>query len=146
MASVKRVIDPTTWVNRQITTLSSVGRTNYEAGIASPHKDPIEAGIAAEPKYADAIQKAVSEKRRAAALGKTNMAQWYAKAKDLGAGRLVEGVTKRRDKVEAFVTAWTPLLTTHLGNVDRLADVTDGDRENKVLANLRGLKALKGKA
>jgi hypothetical protein len=38
------------------------------------------------------------------------------------------------------------MLTTNLGRIDAMSDVTDGDREARMLENLRGLKALKGKA
>jgi len=38
------------------------------------------------------------------------------------------------------------MLVSHLASVDALADVTDSDREQRMLENLRGLKALKGKA
>jgi chorismate mutase len=38
------------------------------------------------------------------------------------------------------------MLTAHLAKIDAMPEATDSDRENRVLENLRGLKALKGKA
>ena len=146
MATVTRVISPTAWAERQIETLKAVGEKNYKVGIAKPRKDPIEAGIAAEEKYAANTKKAIDEGRRAAALAKTSMAEWYKYASDLGAGRLVEGVVKRKAKVDAFVTTFHPMLVSHLASIDALDDVSDADREQRMLENLRGLKALKGKA
>jgi hypothetical protein len=146
MASVKRVLSPEDWKNRQINTLKSVGRANYIAGIASPKADPIAAGIKAEGKYAEETRKAIDSGARAKALGKTSMAEWYQYASALGADKLVDGVVKREAKVTAFVTAFQPMLTTNLGRIDAMSDVTDGDREARMLENLRGLKALKGKA
>ena len=58
MATVTRVISPTAWKDRQIDTLKAVGKKNYEVGIAKPRKDPIQAGIDAEEKYADNTKKA----------------------------------------------------------------------------------------
>jgi len=84
--------------------------------------------------------------RRKTSLEKTSMAEWFKYAKDIGADKLVDSVVKRADKVAKFVTSWQPMLGTHLSKIDGLSDVTDSDRENKVLENLRGLKALKGKA
>ena len=139
-------MSPEDWKKRQIDTLKSVGRSNYLIGILAPKKDPIAAGIAAEGKYGENTKKAIDAKRRATELGKTDMAEWYKYSHDLGADKLVDGVAKREDKVKDFVDAFQPLLGTHLASVDKLADVTDGDRENKMLENLRGLKALKGKA
>lgn len=146
MASVKRVISPEEWKNRQINTLKAVGASNYKAGIASPKADPIARGIATEDKYAAATKKAIDEGRRKAALEKTDMAEWYRYASTLGADKLVDGVVKREAKVSKFVSAFQPLLVSHLAKIDGLAEETDSDRENRMLENLRGLKALKGKA
>ena len=146
MATVTRVISPDAWKKRQIDTLKAVGETNYKVGIAKPRKDPIAAGIAAEEKYAANTKRAIDEGRRATALGKTSMSEWFKYSSDLGAGRLGEGVVKREAKVDRFVKTFQPMLVDHLSSVDALADVTDSDREQRMLENLRGLKALKGRA
>lgn len=146
MASVKRVISPADWKKRQIDTLKSVGRANYLTGIASPKADPIARGIATEAKYAAATKKSIEEERRRKALEKTDMGEWFKYSHDLGADKLVDGVVKREAKVEKFITSYQPLLTSHLAKIDALPEETDADRETRVLENLRGLKALKGKA
>ncbi|TKJ25406.1 MAG: hypothetical protein CEE41_04440 [Hadesarchaea archaeon B3_Hades] len=146
MATVTRVLSPEAWKERQIKTLQAVGETNYKVGIAKPRKDPIAAGIAAEEKYGVETKKAIDEERRKHALEKTDMATWYKYTSDIGAGRLVPGVVKRVAKVDAFIKTFQPMLVSHLSSIDALADVTDSDREQRMLENLRGLKALKGKA
>jgi len=146
MSQVKRVISPDDWKKRQLDTLRSVGRANYADGIKSPKADPIDAGIKAEAKYAEETRKAIDAGRRKAALAKSSMAEWYLYSSTIGADKLVDGVVKREAKVGEFITAFQPMLTTHLGKIDGLANVTDSDRENRMLENLRGLKALKGKA
>ena len=146
MSSVKRVLSPEDWKKRQLDTLRSVGRANYVEGIKSPKADPIARGIATEGKYAEETRKAIDAGRRKAALEKTSMNEWYQYASTLGADKLVDGVTKREAKVSKFITSFQPMLTSHLATVDALADVTDSDRENRMLTKLRGLKALKGKA
>lgn len=146
MATVKRVISPEDWKKREIDNLKAVGRASYLQGIKSPKADPIAEGIKAEDKYASETRKAIDEGRRKAALQKTDMAEWYKYASELGADKLVDGVVKREAKVGEFITTFQPLLTSLLSKVDALADVTDSDREQKMLENLRGLKALKGKA
>jgi len=146
MANVARVLSPEEWKKRQIDTLKAVGRSNYLAGIKSPKADPIARGIATEDKYAAETRKAIDAGRRKAALGKVTMADWYKYAAELGADKLVDGVTKREAKVTGFITAFQPMLTSHLAKIDGLPEATDGDRESRMLENLRGLKALKGKA
>jgi len=146
MASVKRVISPDEWKKRQLDNLKDVGRRSYLSGIASPKADPIARGIATEGKYATEVRKAVDEERRKHALEKTDMGEWYRYAKDIGADKLVDGVVKREAKVGEFVSAFQPMLTSHLSKIDALAEETDSERETRMLENLRGLKALKGKA
>ena len=142
---VTRVLPPDEWRKRQIGNLKAVGQANYQQGIAMPKKDPIAAGVAAEDKWAARIKAAIDEKRRAKALQSVSMADWYNYAQNIGAGRLVEGVTKREAKVQKFVNAWTPLLQDHLSKIDAMPAVTDADMEQRMLENLRGLKALHGK-
>jgi len=145
MVNVTRILPPDEWRKRQINNLKSVGQTNYTQGISMPKKDPIEAGIAAEDKWAARIKEAIEQKRRAKALAATNMTEWYNYAANIGAGRLVEGVTKREAKVDRFVKSWAPLLSDHVSKIDSMPAVTDSDMEQRMLENLRGLKALKGK-
>ncbi|RLG80367.1 MAG: hypothetical protein DRO40_11330 [Thermoprotei archaeon] len=146
MATVKRVISPDEWKKRQLETLRAVGRTNYIQGISAPKADPIERAKATDPKWKANLRKAMEEDRRLHALEKTSMNEWYKYAHDIGADKLVDGVIKREAKVSAFIQAWHPLLTEHLAKIDALPEETDADREKRMLENLRGLKALKGKA
>jgi len=141
-----RVINPEDWRRRQIDSLKSNGRANYLIGVKSPKADPIAKGIASEAKYAEETRKAIDNQSRKKALEKTSMAEWSMYATTLGADKLVDGVVKREAKVQAFITAFQPMLMSHLGKVDAMSNVTDSDREGRMLENLRGLKALKGKA
>jgi len=144
MVQVTRIMPPDEWKKRQLETLRQVGQTNYQQGIARPKKDPIEAGIAAEDKWQARMRDAMEHRRRAKGLQTTNMNEWYNFAQSIGAGRLVEGVTKREAKVDRFVRAWQPVLTDHVSKIDAMPAVTDADMESRMLENLRGLKALKG--
>ncbi len=146
MSSVQRVISPDDWAKRQINTLKAVGRTNYLEGIKSPKADPIARGIETEAKYAEATRRAIENESRKKGLEKTSMAEWYQYSVNIGADKLVDGVVKREAKVKKFITAYQPQLISHLSKVDALPEETDSDRENRMLENLRGLKALKGKA
>lgn len=143
--SPKRLLEPKEWLKRQIENLKSVGETNYKIGIANPKKDPISAGIAAQPRYVKQMKKDEVLARRKAGLEATNIDEWYVYAAVLGAPRLVDGVEKRIKKVNDFIVNWHPMLETHVSELDKMSTETDKEREDKMLANLRGLKALKGK-
>ena len=142
---VKRLLDPADWIERQIHNLESVGETNYRVGIASPKKDPIKAGIAAEDRYANEMRKVIAEKRRQKALGFVTVDEWFNYASIIGAPRLVPGVTQRRKEVEKFVNGWHPILLAHVKELDALPTATLEQRIDKMVKNVRGLVANKMK-
>jgi len=144
MAQVTRILPPDEWKKRQISTLRAVGETNYRQGIARPKKDPIEAGIQAEAKWAARIKAAIEGEHRKKGLMATDMADWARYAEEIGAGRVVEGVVKREAKVDRFVKGFQPMLVDHVSKIDAMPAVTDSDMEQRMLENLRGLKGLKG--
>jgi len=141
---ITRLLPPTDWVDKQLGTLSAVGRKNYEKRIEIPRKSPIAAGIAAEPRYADEMRKVIEEKRREKGLRATSDSEWFTYAKEIGAARLVDGVVKRKPKVDKFVSSWQPILSEHLAKVDAMSTETFDERIEKAVANMRGLKELKG--
>jgi len=143
-ATVTRILPPDKWIKKQLDVLKDVGERNYRLKIAMPKKDPIAEGIAAEAKYAAEVKKAIEAERRKKALEATNIDEWYAYSQAIGAGRLVEGVTLREKEVHDFVKPWQPILLEHVGKIDVMPEVTDKEREERMLQNLRGLKALKG--
>ncbi len=142
--TVQRLPTAQQWLTKQIGNLQAVGETNYRAGITRPKKDPIAAGIAAQGKYEAEMRKPEVLARRADKLKKTNMDEWASMAERVGAARLVSGVTERQYKVERFLGNYVPKLEAHLRTVDSLPQITDADRERRMLENLRGLKKLKG--
>lgn len=143
--SVQRLIDPAAWVQKQIDTLSAVGETNYRQGITRPRKSPIGAGIAAQAKYEARMRDPEVLKRRESGLRATSDDVWASRAERIGAGRLVQGVVERRAKVEQKVQAYHGQLSQHLQRIDAMPDVTDSDRERRMIENLHGLKAMKGR-
>ena len=143
-AVVTRILKPEDWIDRQLTTLKSVGEKNYGVGISSPKKDPIAAGIAAEDVYAAETKLAIEERRRAKALEATNIDDWYKYSSQIGKGRLVDGVILREKEVHDFVRPWAPIITDHLSKVDPLSTVTLKNRVDKAVANMEGLAALRG--
>jgi len=143
-ATVTRILPPDKWIEKQLRVLKDVGEANYRLKVSMPKKDPIAAGIAAEDKYGREVKIAIDQQRRKKALEATNIDEWYAYTQAIGAPRLVEGVVKREKEVHDFVKPWQPILLTHVAKIDVMPEVTDKEREDRMLQNLRGLKALKG--
>jgi len=144
-ATVQRVLPPDKWREKQLDTLTKVGRANYLTGIAFPKKDPIEAGKsdAAEARYASEMRLVIDEQRRKKGLDPLTIDDWYPYARDIGADILVPAVTKREAKVAKFINAWQPILVDHLSKIDPLSVETLEDRITKAAENIRGLAALR---
>ena len=142
--TVQRLPDPQQWVEKQIRNIQAVGEQNYREGVQRPRKDPIAAGIAAQPAYEHAMRDANVLRRRVTGLQRTNMSEWSERSQTIGASRLVEGVTARREKIERAVTAYHAKLTQYLTRIDAMPNVTDADRVNRMIENVKGLKAMKG--
>ncbi len=142
--TITRLISPTDWSNKQINGIKAVGQQNYLAGIQRPKKDPIAAGIAAEDKWANMVNQAIQNKTRAKKLANVTAQEWESYAETIGANRLVDGVVRRQAKVTAFTTAFQPQLQNLLGTIDAMPTATQSDRNQKMIATIDGLRALRG--
>jgi len=141
---VQRLLPPDQWRKRQLENLKAVGETNYKQRVVIPKKSPIEAGIAAEDRYANEIKKAVDEKRRVVGLQATSGDEWLGYTLTIGAPRLVDGVVKREPEVKDFIDNWQPMLADHLTKVDPMPTTTLRERIDKAVSNIEGLAALHG--
>lgn len=144
-ATVQRLPDPDQWVDKQLRNIQAVGQQNYAEGVLRPRKNPIEAGIAAQPAYEHAMRDPEVLRRRVLGLQRTSMNEWATRSVEIGAGRLVEGVMARQDKIRDRVRSYHALLSQHLQRIDAMPSTTDADRIRRMVANVEGLKAMKGK-
>lgn len=140
---VRRLISPQEWVEKQQQGVTSVGQSRYVAGVNNPKKDPIEAGIAAQPAYDAAMSNPQIRARRVRGLARTNLAEWTAAATNKGANRYVEGATASREKLTRGVQRYHGFLQQHVATLDNMPAATPQDRERKMVENLRGLRGFK---
>lgn len=63
---------------------------------------------------------------------------------EVSASAYDNAVRAKRIKQEIFARSWAPLLVKHIAKIQSMPDVTDADRERRMIENLRGLKKLKG--
>ena len=142
--TIRRLISADDWATKQIRGVQSTGQVNYEQGVQNPKKSPIQASIEAQPRFVEQMRKQEVLDRRVTGLRKSSDDEWLNGSLNLGARRLVEGVTAREPKIRARIQALQAKVAAHVQTIDRMPSATDADRENRMLANLRGMRALKG--
>ena len=138
------VKDPKRWADKQLARVR-VSLPEYKAGVEAPARNPIEEAIKKNAKRIANLQKSLREKTWEKTMAKLSLEDWKKPTLELGAERFIRGVEAKEGKIRAFIDRFQPLLSTHVSAVEAMPDVSDAEREARMLANLRGLKKLKGK-
>lgn len=136
-----RIPDPDTWTNKQIERTQAAGEA-WVQGMLAPKKDPVAAARAAEGKWKNSMQKAINEGRFGKALAKVDSAVIAETVNNLGSGVFTNGVAARQNKIRAKVAAVHRELASHVQRMDALPTDTPEQREQKMLQNLRGMRAI----
>jgi hypothetical protein len=139
-----RVPDVETWVGDMVTGVKNSG-AKWKRNTLAPTKSPLVEAKKAGPKFEASMRQALDEKRFEAGIDAVDEAAMYDTIRATPDSTYVEGVTRRTSKIKSRVTRMRPLLLTLLNEEDQLANATEADRDNKVLAHIRGMRAL-GKA
>lgn len=126
------------WVNR-----TQAAAPDYAAGVANTDKDPTQLAIAAGQRYLANVTSAFQSGKWANGLRKTGKAGWQAAVAAKGEAAFSNGVAAAQSKVEQ---AFGPLLA-YIGNVQNqvksMPNVTDTDRENRMLTFTRQMRKYK---
>lgn len=126
------------WQNR-----TSNATEDYAAGVANTDKDPTQLAIAAGPRYLQNVQRAFNDGTWANGLRRAGKAGWQAAVASKGRDNFARGVQAAEGKV---AEAFAPLLAfeQNLQNqVNGMANVTDADREARMITWVRGMRQYK---
>jgi len=132
----KKVIPPDKWVNKLISRASAGAEdwyNNYLANIDFM----LEAGKAAEDKWADKITTAIKEKRRLKGLEKVSASDVRDIVTKLGPTAFTNGIAAREAKIRKVVNELQPLVQAVSDAIRAMPDKTDADREKRLLAARR---------
>lgn len=119
---------------------ASAGATRYAEGVQNTDKDPTALAVQAGPRYFSGVQEAFNSGKWARGLQRVGKAGWQRAVADKGVTNYSTGVNAARDKV---ASAFAPLLAFESnlqGQINAMPNVTDGDRENRMLAWTRGMR------
>jgi len=136
-----RVPETDEWVNKQISR-TEAATEEWKKNVLRPKRNPLEAAKAAKGKWQNAMQRAIQENRFEAGLDAVDEETMYAVIRETPSTALAEGVRRRAPKIRQKVDKLRGYLAAHLEAVDKLPVDTDQQREQKMLANLRGMREI----
>lgn len=113
---------------------------DYAQGVATTDKDPTQLAIQAIPRMRAGILEAIDSGKVANGLRRVGKSGWQAAVAGKGVTNFSNGVAAARDKV---AQSFAPLLAFEANLQNTIAgmpNVTDVDRENRMLAWTRGMR------
>lgn len=119
---------------------TSAAAADYAKGVATTDKDPTQLAIAAIPRMRSNILQAIDSGKVANSLRRVGKAGWQQAVAAKGETNFSTGVNAAREKV---AERFGPLLAFEqnlLTSIASMPSLTDADRENRMLAWVRGMR------
>jgi len=135
------VIDAAEWAAKQVKNATAAAG-EWLKNVKRPRRDPLASAIAAGPKRAEKVRQSLEEKKWEKAMAKVDEDLMYRVIDAGGAEVFRKGVEMRRLKVAARVAELQPMVTALKKEIEAMPDVTDADREARLLAARRGMIAI----
>ena len=132
------VKSPEEWADKQVKNAANAA-AEWEKNVLAPRKDPLKAAIAAAPKRAQKVRESLEQGKWEKAMAKVDEDLMYATIRKRGASAFRAGVEDRKEKVLAVAKELQPMVATLKQSIDAMPDVTDADREKRLLAARRGM-------
>ena len=117
---------------------------DYATGVANSDKDPTALAIAAGPRYLQGVQDAFNSGRWTNALRRAGKLGWQNGVATKGVQNFQNGVASSRDKVAAAFQSLLAYESNLQAKINSMPNVTDLDRENRMLAWIRGMRDYPG--
>jgi hypothetical protein len=127
-------------VTQKWTQRTSAAAADYAHGVATTDKDPTALAIAAGPRYLQNVQKSFNDGTWANGLRRSGKAGWQAAVAAKGQTNFSTGVQAAEAKVNEAFTKLLAFEQNLLNTVSGMPNVTDADRENRMLAWVRGMR------
>jgi len=130
------VISAEEWAEKQVKRASAAAG-DWERNVQRPRRDPIKGAIAAAAKRRQKVMESLDTAKWEKAMGKVDETTMYEVIRKRGASAFRAGVEDRAAKVRARVAELQPLVTAVKKQIEAMPDVTDADREARLLAARR---------
>jgi len=135
------VISPEEWADKQVRRAAAAA-SDWEKNVQRPRRDPIKAAIAAGPKRKQKVLESLEQEKWEKAMAKVNEDDMFAVIRKRGASAFRSGVEDRSGKVATRTKELQPMVAALKQEIDGMKDVTDADREARLLAARKGMIAI----
>ena len=115
----------------------------YVEGMQAPRRDPQQAALAAEGKWASNTQQAIQDRRFGAGVRSADFRAGVQAAISDGGQAYVSGVSRREQKVSTAFGRLAPLLDGVSRQVQAMPQDTEQQRDQRALAAIRMMRQVK---
>lgn len=136
-------LDAAAAANKLISRAQNAGG-DWLAGVTGQTVNPAELAVKAKEKWKARMMAAIQNDTWAKRLSQVSLSDITSAANKAGASAYTSGIANRSDKIMKAFQRIIPKIQAVRDIVNAMPDVTEVDRENKMLANVRGLRKIKG--
>ncbi len=123
---------------------AGVAGQDWLDGVKNPTRDPVQAAIKAAPKWKAKMQEAIQKDSWAKKMAKVDSNAIKATAERIGPQGYVNGINARAEKITGAFQRILPKIYSAADAVNAMPDTTEADRDARMLANVKALRAIKG--
>lgn len=135
------VTPPDKWAKKMLERSANAGQ-DWLDGVKNPSRDPAQAAVKAAPKWKQKMQDAIASGKWEKKMAKVNGAEIAAAAERAGPSAYTQGIANRSEKITRVIADLQPRVSALQNKINSLPDVTDADREKKMIENMRGMKQI----
>jgi len=128
-----RVLEPEEWAAKQMERATAAA-AEWLKRVTRPRKNPIQAAIAAAGKRRDKLEESLRLGKWEKAMEKVDPEIMYAVIEAVGETGFKRGIENRKAKIEARIKELQPLVLEVARTIDEMPEVTEADREKRLLA------------
>jgi len=140
---IQVVADASTWTQKMLDRVSGSGDA-WLRGVQNPRQSPTAAMKAANGKWKNNTQAAITGDRWGKRVATLTDESIQAAAAAAGSSKFIAGVQQRKDKIAAAIQRLQPKVANLAQQVRSMPQDNDQQREARMIANLRGMRAIKG--
>jgi len=126
------------WAEKQVKRASDAA-SEWLKNVQRPRRDPLKAAVAANAKRTQKVKESLDQDKWAKAMAKVNEDTMYETIRKRGESAYRAGVEDRAAKVLERAKELQPMVAALKTSIDAMPDVTDADREKRLLAARRGM-------